>query len=359
MKKYKFRKRFEYHGKTYSVYADSLVELGRKYAEKLSALEKDPAVIDNHTTLAAWSDRCISAYKMNMTESSRRKFRYHVGSTILKYIGDRRISDITPMDVQDTLNRQAGRSKSQINTTYQALKFLFRHALDNHLIKQDPTTGLVKPSGSRGTRRALTAREREVVLKVAATDRRYYAYLLMLRCGCRPSEAFECMGRDIVLMDGYYMLHIRGTKTENADRYVPIPEDLLVLIVHTPKFEYISQNREGNKVTNQKRLWNSFSRQLNIEMGCRLYRNQLVPPYPLAMDLVPYCFRHEFCTELARQGIDIRIAQKLMGHASIKTTGNIYTHVDNSLLMTAASLLGSKKTSDQTDAPRVATRVAT
>ena len=345
MKKYKYRKRFTYQGKTYSVYANDQIELGRRYAEKLRQLENDPTIIDEHTTLAVWAERCISAYKMNMTESTRRKFLSHVRSTILKYIGSKRLADITSMEVQDTLNRQAGRSKSQINTTYQALHFLFSHALDNHLIKQDPTAGLVKPSGTKGSRRALTSRERKLVLKVARTDRRYYAYLLMLECGCRPSEAFECMGRDIVLMDNYYMLHIRGTKTENADRYVPIPEDLLDLIIATPKFGYIAENSRHNKITNQKRLWRSFTRQLNLEMGCRLNRNQLVPPYPLAMDLVPYCFRHEFCTDLARQGIDIRIAQKLMGHASIKTTGNIYTHVDNSLLMTAASLLGSRKDS--------------
>ena len=345
MKKYKYRKQFKYKGKMYSVYADDPVELGRKYGEKLRQLENDPQIIDEHTTLTIWAERCISAYKMNMAETTRKKFRLHVRATILKYIGDHRLIDITPMDIQDTLNQQAGKSKSQINTTYQALKFLFRHALDNHLIKEDPTAGLVRPSGTKGSRRALTAHEREMVLKVARTDRRYYAYLLMLECGCRPSEAFECMGRDIVLIDDYYMLHIRGTKTALADRYVPIPEDLLDLIIDTPKFEYISQNKAHNKITNQKLLWHWFSRQLNLAMGCKTYRNRLIPPYPLAMDLVPYCFRHEFCTNLARQGIDIRIAQKLMGHASIKTTGNIYTHVDNSLLMTAASLLGSKKDS--------------
>ena len=267
MKKYAYRKRFNYKGKTYSVYADDLTELGRRMERKLAELENDPQIIDEHTTLSIWAERCISAYKMNMMASTRRKFLSHVRSTILKYIGDKRLIDITPMEVQDTLNQQAGRSKSQINTTYQALKFLFRHALDNHLIKEDPTTGLVKPSGSKGFRRALTPRERAVVFKVARQDRRYYAYLLMLQCGCRPSEAFECMGRDIVMMDGYYMLHIRGTKTVNADRYVPIPEDLLELIIDTPKFEYIAHNDLHNKITNQRRVWHSFSRQLNLEMG--------------------------------------------------------------------------------------------
>lgn len=343
MKNYKYRKRFTYHGKTYSVYANTLVELGQKYAEKMNALKTEPTIVNENMLLKNWSDKCISAYKVNLAPNTRKNFINLVHATILKHIGDKRLIDITPMDVQDTLNNQTGMSKSQINSTYQALRFLFKHALENHLIKEDPTVGLVKPSGKKGSRRALTTKEREVAIIVAKTDRRYYGYLLMLLCGCRPTEAFNCMGKDIQIIDGYYMLHIRGTKTILSDRYVPIPDELLDLIIDTPKFEYIAQNSYGNKVTNQKRLWNSFSRQMNLEMGCKTYRNKLIPPYPLAPDLVPYCFRHEFCTELARRGIDIRIAQKLMGHASIKTTGNIYTHVDNSLLMTAATLLGSRK----------------
>ena len=49
--------------------------------------------------------------------------------------------------------------------------------------------------------------------------------------------------------------------------------------------------------------------------------------YPFASDLVPYCLRHEYCTDLARKGVDIRIAQRLMGHATITMTANIYTNL--------------------------------
>ena len=66
-----------------------------------------------------------------------------------------------------------------------------------------------------------------------------------------------------------------------------------------------------------------------------MYRDQLIPPYPLAPYLVPYCLRHEYCTELARKDIDLRAAQKLMGHADVKLTANIYTNLDNSAVISA------------------------
>ena len=53
----------------------------------------------------------------------------------------------------------------------------------------------------------------------------------------------------------------------------------------------------------------------------------LIEPY-----LTPHRFRHSAATLLIEEGVDIRIVQRLLGHASISTT-EIYTKVsDNSLV---------------------------
>lgn len=339
MKRYKYRKRFTYNGRVYNVYADSRTELNRRFAEKITDLQAGDPVRAPHVSITDWTLKCIDTYKTGQKEITREKYIGRVKCCILSKIGTIPVADVTPMELQDVLNQQAGKSKTQINEVYQALRFIFRHARENRLRADDPTEFLVKPSGTHHQRRALTPTEREAVSKVARTDRRYYMYLLMLFCGCRPSEAVECKGRDITLVDHYWMLHIRGTKTTLSDRLVPIPDTLLELIKTTPKTEYIAQTRNGSKITNQQRLWASFKRELNLYLGCRTYRNQLVPPYPVAPDLVPYCFRHEYCSDLARKHVDIRTAQKLMGHSDITLTANIYTHVDTSDLTAAAELI--------------------
>ena len=67
--------------------------------------------------------------------------------------------------------------------------------------------------------------------------------------------------------------------------------------------------------------------------------DELINIIPLAPDFVPYCLRHTYCTDLQTAGIDIRTAQKLMGHADISTTANIYTHHDSKSYLQAGNAI--------------------
>ena len=148
---------------------------------------------------------------------------------------------------------------------------------------------LRRPKGTKRTRRSITEAERAVILEVADTDPRFLLFLFMLFCGCRPSEAAELQGRDVILEDGKPLLHIRGTKTKNSDRFVPIDQYLYARIPKTKKFEYIVTRTDGEPMDAPARakLWTKFKRELSIAMGARVYRNQVMPPYPVAPDLEP------------------------------------------------------------------------
>ena len=221
------------------------------------------------------------------------------------------------------------------------LKFIFRTAAENKLIVANPAAIIIKPAGYKNSRRAITETERRAFLSVCEKNDRFLLFMLMLYCGCRPSEACEAKGMDVKMIEGQPVLHIRGTKTSNADRFVPIPDMLYQRIKNTPKFDYISSNNVGKKhdASSYRRITKSLYREMNIAMGCRVYRNQLIPPLPLAEDFVPYDLRHTYCTDLQKKKVDLRTAQYLMGHSDISLTANIYTHADNSTILEAAKLI--------------------
>ena len=335
------RKSFTFEGKRYFVKGRTEEEAIIKRAEKKKELESGRVVIASSMTVADWAYRAVDTYKTRQKEITKKKYVGNMRHNILEQIGAMPLKSVKPIHCQEVLNMQAGKSKAQIAEVCQTLKFIFGKAYENGLIATNPAEHIIKPIGTKTYRRTITDHEREHLLKVADNDPRFTLFLLMLYCGCRPSEAMEPQGRDISKMDGYPVLHIRGTKTARADRYVPIPNEFYQKIKKTEPFSYIAPNAAGRKhnESSYKRVCANLRREMNISMGCRVYRNQLIPPLPLADDFVPYDLRHTYCTDLQKKGVDIRTAQYLMGHADIKMTANIYTHADNSTVISAAKLL--------------------
>lgn len=239
-KKYKFEKYFRIDGVRYVVRADTEFQLIQKYANKVRDIEEGKITLAGTTLVSDWTMQAIEAYKTRQSDLTRQKYITRVKSCVLDHIGSMQLKSVKPLHCQNVLNMQIGKSKRQIDEVYQALNFIFSKAVENHLIADNPAKYIVKPQGTKLHRRAITEKEDRYIREIAKTDRRYYFFLLMLDCGCRPSESAEVKGMDIILKDGIPLLHIRGTKSKNADRVVPIPPSLYDLIKDTPPFEYVA-----------------------------------------------------------------------------------------------------------------------
>ena len=342
MKKYKFRKTFTFDGKRYEIYGDSLQEVYEKMALKKRDLEEGRITFDSHMLLHVWISEVLETYKSGLGERTSYDVRKRIEKHIIPSLGNLPIGNIKPVHCQKLINSKTGYSREYINKITQDLKFIFEKAKENKMILENPAENLVKPKGHKTPRRSLTDNERKHFLMVCEDDR-FLPFLFMFYCGCRPAEALGIQYMDIALRSEIPFLHIRGTKTENSDRSVPIPPELMDRIGECDNpFDYISVNKHGKPHTQSsyRSLTKALYRAMNLSMGCQTYRNRLIPPYPLADDFVPYCLRHTYCTDLQKKGIDVRTAQKLMGHADISTTANIYTHQDDQTLLIAAEKMG-------------------
>jgi integrase len=267
--------------------------------------------------LKEWAETCISVYKPNLIRGTKYYSAYtnRLKNCVLKYLGEMELESILPIDCQRCVNQQIGNSAYQINQTVQIMSFLFEKAIDNNIISRNPARGVAKPKGTKTTRRSLTKTERDAFLE-ALKDPANLPFAFMYYCGLRPSEARDIKESDLIEVAGVPALHVRGTKTKNAIRDIPLPNQLSTLIQNSLK----SPNRaSGGYICHisektLKRRWKPLKRAMGN-----------------APDLVPYCFRHTFCTDLQKKGIDVRVAQKLMGHSKIDLTATIYSHLDEDL----------------------------
>ena len=115
------------------------------------------------------------------------------------------------------------------------------------------------------------------------------------------------------LKDG--SLYIRSEKNER-NRLVPLPDNLFKELL-----EYINKYRMNTDsralFTSKKgRIDYNYIRKVIKELGKKFGKPELHP----------HSFRHYYATTLLANGMDIRMVQILLGHASISST-QIYTHV--------------------------------
>lgn len=329
MKKYKYRYQFTYNGKRYSVSADSQKQLMQRVEKKKKDLAR-ASRITREMSVQKWKAEWLDTYKAPKVGAETLKSY----ESILRHLDlVMPMKDVKPAHLQGCVNRLEGKSNSLIHKFCVLVREMFEDAVDNGLCMDNPARRLAAPEGHTHTRRALTDNERDILFRTAEHSPEGTYVLILLLCGLRPSEAGRIVGWDVDVKKR--LLHVRGTKTAAADRYVPIPSLLLERLKDLKPDQYAVVDAYGNPTTKEsrRRMWDRFRKEMNIEAGCQMGRPHRHSPHdqpvgimPIPDDLTAYCLRHTYATDLERAGVPINVARDLLGHASISMTSRVYTH---------------------------------
>ncbi len=334
------RKSVYWEGKQYFVRGKTEAEALERLGELKASLKRGDRTINESSTVDRWYKEWKSLYKENagLTEKSLSMYDQKYLNYIKPAIGKMKVKDVRDVHLQRLLNEQAGMSFSHVSKVRLVLRELFSRARKSRLIVFDPSEDLMLPENKKRSRRAITDFEREHILKVAETHQAGLWVKIALYAGLRPGEAAALQWKDIDFSANEIHIYkaiesgnnnIKDTKTEAGARDIPIHSALLPSLTAAKgdPFAPVLPNSKGNyqDADTMARRWRSFKRALDISMGAKVYRNQIVESV-VAEDLVPYCLRHTFCTDLEEAGVPINIAKVLMGHSDISVTANIYTH---------------------------------
>ncbi|MEF1312416.1 tyrosine-type recombinase/integrase [Vibrio mytili] len=136
------------------------------------------------------------------------------------------------------------------------------------------------------------------------------AILLQMYTGMRNSEIENIQPEDIKTEQGIEYIHVRGTKTVNAERYIPIHPKLKEYGV----VEYIKSGGEIYTSQSITQRFNRLMQSLNIP-------KEDSKGLPLSF----YSFRHNFASGLASGGVSELHIEWLMGHSH---TGTKQRYID-------------------------------
>lgn len=204
-----------------------------------------------------------------------------------------------------------------------SLRRLYRFALRENKIAQDPSLQIESPKLPRSLPKSLSEEDVESLLAAPNLDDpiglRDRAMLeLLYASGLRVSELVSVKVTEVSLSEGVVRVTGKGSKT----RLVPMGEVAVDWLTRYLK--------EARPAILEKRLSDSM---FVTQRGAAMTRQAfwyLIKRYSLLAGIhkpmSPHVLRHAFATHLLNHGADLRVVQMLLGHSDISTT-QIYTHV--------------------------------
>ena len=294
-----------------------------------------------------------------ISASSRESYRTALNKHLFPVYGDRMLRSIGAMELQEFLNGYAGKSKSQITNIIATLRGVFGSAMADRLLFANPTEHLIRPAARpTAVKPALTTEQRAALEEVCRTHPQGHYLALMYYLGCRPGEARGLMWKDVDW--DHDLVHIArdidykangnpgALKNKASDRHVPVPAPLRALlqplrglpdtyIAHAPS----GPDRPLSK-SSADRLWLRLMDAAGLTVAPPEDHDkyeQYDPRHNLRSLITPHALRHNYVTMCWEHGFDPYETMKLVGHASITTTMNIYTHLSEAQMSKTAAKL--------------------
>lgn len=237
---------------------------------------------------------------------------------------DFHIEEIQPHHVNTFMEKMVkkGMAYKTIKGRMLVLNLVMKHAIYQQLITVNPCQYINLPKNlPKKKRAAQTTDDTALVLQHTDTPFGVLAYFFLFT-GCRRGEALALRPSDIDLKNKTVKIHSTvewigckphikdHPKTDAGNREIPLTDKVIELIKPYMKQKYIFQNEKGELYNNSQ-----------VTRGWAKYMESS------GVSVTPHQLRHGYATMLFDAGIDVKTAQRWLGHADIKTTLDIYTHL--------------------------------
>lgn len=344
-----------------TVYGKTQKEADEKALQVKLSLRKGLDVTSEYDAFGEWADRWLKLKKaevslgqLNACESAVKHLK---GS-----LGDRPISKLRASDVQDVLSDLAAENphtgKPSAVKTLKSIKSvasqIFQLAIENRILEYNPAAAVKIPKSAEPfQRRALTREEQGWV--EGLTHRAQCAAMIMMHAGLRRGELIPLTWADINLasrtitvnkavevINGKFVVK-SSAKNEYSLRVIDIPNKLVEFLKNEPRQDMlVCTNSKGHMHTESswERMWESYLQDMNMGYGdFRFTRKESGKDFKSKFDpegvpfviprFTPHWLRHTFATNLYLAGVDILTAKEQLGHSNVKTTLEVYTHLDS------------------------------
>jgi integrase len=322
-----------------NVYGKSEAEVNKK----LAALKKAPtAKGDKNLTLGDFLEyRFLPAMREEKRHNTYTTYKTAVTQYIIPEIGKARLLGLQPQNVKVWLQELDAGARSK-GLAFATLRRAYSYAVELQMLDRNPLAEMHAPRVPRTEQRILTLSELRKLLVVAKATEWYALIYMACATAMRQGEIFGLTREALNLNRGYLRVTHQLARTENGPaltepktassrRRVDLGKEAIAILREHLK----TQPNDTNLV---------FTNVNGKPLDGPNFLKRVLRPLLKTAELPAVTFhglRHSSNTALAQKGVPLKTLQANLGHATSKTTIDVYMQHAPSEGKVAADLMGS------------------
>lgn len=301
--------------------------------------------IRSNMTLNEWYDVWISTCKENCRNTTKIQYARIYGS-VEDELGWRKLQSLTPVILQKALNDL--KSDQHRRNVKMVISNILSKAMENDLLVKNPAKNLVTRicNNPKKEPRALTIKETALFIEYAKNSRYYNLFVVALETGMRIGEIGGLFWSDVdfkkrAIFINRTMCYVQGKngyyfethvpKTASGKRLIPMTNKCAEALMHQKLSQSSFKNTEfPDLVFSTKR--NHPLQETSIIVAIRTVLANMAKDGIYILEFTPHTFRHTFATRAIENGINPKTLQKILGHATLQITMDLYCHVTKDTL---------------------------
>lgn len=362
-------------GKRKSLYGGTLAEVRNKLSQAIKENASGTSV-KQKLTVKQWYQIWLDTYKRPVVRPSTiRRYKEIFEVHIFPTLGEMYLEEVRQIHIQKLINTldDAGYGWETQSKVKILMHDLFDVAIDNAYAICNPVKGIRMNKNNAEERIVLTVEQQKDFFKCAAGTFYYNFFVVMVNTGLRPGEAFALQMNDLdfenrrIVVDElegtlFYQklegdskktFHLGPPKTKSSIRTVPMNESCAEALKQQLVLKQILDKRYPRNDGFENLI---FKSQINHPL-CSQTMNDAIKRIVNEMNLqrdvtdqVPvfsaHSFRHTFATRCLENGIQPKILQKYLGHATLGMTMDLYVHITDDFAQDQMEKIGDIETFD-------------